>query len=127
LEGDLPVTVNPYILMIITGIAGMSFTLLGRWLWDRRLRKGTSRITEETLEKWCKDNQSTCFQRVSAQLSKLSVELTCGDKNFKAISDYQEKTAHTLKLILMTLSELCEVGDGCKPETKEDLRQEILK
>lgn len=97
-------------------------TLFARWAWDRWLSE-TSRVTEQR----CKDNQLLCSQNIAAKIAELNVQLMCGDTNFGEIKTYQIKTSHTLKLILMTLSELCEVGDGCKDSTKEDLRQEIMK
>ena len=97
-------------------------TLLAKYVWDRWL-SATSRVTEQR----CKDNQAVCFLKVVAKIDKLTEDLTCGDATFAQIKTYQEKTTHTLRLILMTLAEICTSGEGCEDRTKERLRQEMLK
>jgi len=110
--------VNIYLLGIVATVVA---TLVGKYIWSRWLSK-SSRITEQK----CKDNQALCFLKVVARIDKLTDELSCGDANFELIKISQDKTTHTLKLILMTLSELCVIGEGCEESTKERIRVEML-
>jgi hypothetical protein len=119
---------TPFAADLLAAFTTVVLTLIGKWVWDRWLSP-KSRITEQK----CKDNQAICFLRVTNKINEITIkigelsgQLVCGDENFEKIEVYQNKTSHTLKLILMTLSDLCAVGGGCNPETVEDLRQEIL-
>lgn len=118
--------INIQMLSLILAVAG---TLIAKYIWDRWLSQA-SRITEQK----CRDNQAVCFLNVVAkineattQISKLSEELSCGDATFEAIKLNNEKTARTLKLILLTLSELCMVGEGCEEQTKRRIEEELLR
>ncbi len=109
---------DPFFLVL----ASVGLTLSGKYVWDRWLSQN-SRVSAQK----CLDNQAICSAKITAKISELSSELTCGEENFKKIREHQERTSHTLKVILMALVELCEQGEGCREQTREDLRREVLR
>jgi hypothetical protein len=109
--------------------ASVVLTLIGKGAWNRWLSK-SSRITEQK----CKDNQALCFlsvvakiTEVNTKITKISDDLSCGDANFEHVRLYEERTTRTLKLILLTLSELCLVGEGCEERTRKRIDEELLR
>ena len=111
----------------------MVLTLVGKKIWDKWLSK-TSRVTPEI----CRLSQKACRDAIVAQMTlnntilekSIQVQrerLVYGDTEFERRRNYEAATSHTLKLILMTLSELCEMDPGCQTVTKDDLREELRK
>lgn len=118
---------------LFQAVVVLMLTLLGKRIWEKWLSK-SSRVTPEI----CSLNQKACRDAIIAQMTfnnailDKSIQaqrerLVYGDREFERRKSYEEATSHTLKLILMTLSELCEMDPGCKMDTKDDLREELKK
>ena len=108
----------------------MILTLVGNKIWQRWLSK-SSRITAEK----CVDNQALCLGRVTLKIEEIHTEVT--DKidgvrrtlgALDEIRGFHTTTNQTLRLILMTLNEMCTTGEGiCEEETKRMIKEELRK
>lgn len=104
---------HPFLMMII----GSLLTLLSTYSYNRWLSK-SSRVSKDD----CSKNQALCMAKITAKVEALDTTIVgLGTKEFHITA------THTLKLILMTLAELCETGEGCEERTKDRIRQEMLK
>ena len=106
-------TIHPFFWLLLT----MLCTLLGKYIWDRYLSQ-SSRVTAQK----CNDNQARCFGEVTLKIEKIGSAL-----DLLKIQEFHINTTRTLKVILVTISELCEVIDACEEGTRERIRQEQLK
>jgi hypothetical protein len=104
---------HPFLMMILGGV----LTGLGKFIYTKWFSK-SSRVTVEK----CKDNQALCVASITVKMDALNNSFLA-----MGVKEFQISTDHKLKLILMTLTELCVAGEGCEERTKERIRQEMLK
>lgn len=105
---------NSQFILTFLAIGG---TLAGKYVWDRWLSK-SSRVTAQS----CLDSRKVCSAEMSGKINVINLMIATLE-----IKEFHKTTTQSLKCILVTLSELCEVVDGCEDVTRERIRQEMLK
>ena len=116
---------------LLIGLFTFLATLGGKYIWDRWLKQ-SSRVTFLL----CDQKRKACVAELSktleAKITKIATtvenqaeRLKGGDHCFDDIKENQEKMAEILKVILLTLLELCESTDGCCEDTKKQLKDGI--
>lgn len=109
----LTIQSHPFLMLIL----GSALTVLGRFVYVQWLSK-SSRVTKEK----CDDNRALCVASTKVQIDTLDASIrSLGTREF------QITATHTLKLILMTLAELCAAGEGCEERTRERIREEMMR
>lgn len=120
---------HPLFLVAVTAIV----TYLSKIAWDR-WGSTTSRVTHVL----CEQNRKACVADLTANISikvtdllgkieKHALRLNGGDQCFSDIENHLEKNDRKMKLILLTLQEICRCqGIDCDSVTREMLRKELL-